>query len=382
MKKIINVDICGSGVVSSGGEKCFAELVRQFNILGYDQDVYLGWRSKTKSDLPENKNVHLIFLIENINISKSKFLVPFYYFLIFTKSVFLVKKEKEKFILISHSDAWPDVIFSFLFKLVNSSCKWVAINHMLLPKKKYDTNPFYIRFYNLLNQKVFFIFQKKANLLVSVNIMYSKMLKKYNKNVLIIGYGSERNNISIRNYSQRDIDLCFIGRFYPQKGIFQIPNILSKVDKLLERKNIKLSFIFIGEINENAKKLMQQLNSLSHRFDFKFVGFKSGEEKYELLGRSKLFIFPSNFESYGIVYLDAISVGTPVIEYDLECFNNHKNGVCKIPYLNNEIFARKIVELLNNENEYKFLSESGWKYSREVSWKNTAVRLLDEIDRL
>lgn len=380
MHKIINVAICSSGVVSSGGEKCFVELVKQFCFLGYDQEVFLGLNTGN-SDIPLKENIKLFYLEKTKKEEvKNKVLILFLYFSLFSKSLFKLKKYKEKIIIISHSDAWPDVIFAYFLKKLNPSAYWVAINHMLLPEKKYDANASIIRFYNYLNQIVFFFFQRGSDLLVSVNKVYEKQLARYNKNILIIKYGKEKTFDRIKNLNERSIDICFIGRFFHQKGVYQILEICKEVDKLLPEEKPKLLFVFIGEINAVAIEIMSRLREVDNRFDFKFVGFKSGDEKYELLGKSKLFMFPSLFESFGIVYLDAISVGTPVIEYDLEFFKDHKSGVIKVPFMDNKIFAQKIVEVLTNEKLFEKLSKEGYAYSDNFSWKKTALSILNKVN--
>jgi len=384
MKKIINIAICSSGKVHSGGEKCYVELLKQFRKLEYRQDVYLGYKEHA-NDLPVLRETDTFFLINKIVNIQNKFLALCLYFFLFLRSLFFLKKFDEPVVIISHSDAWPDVIFAYLLRKINSKAYWIAINHMLLPERKYDPNPSIIRSYSYLNQKLFFFFQKTSNLLVSVNEIYKNQLRKYNRNTLIIRYGKEKNFDKIKKFEQRYIDLCFIGRFFYQKGVYQIPEICEEIDKLLKRSNRKLSFLFIGNINSVAREIKKRLEKYSHRFSFRFVGFRSGDEKYELLSKSKLFMFPSFFESFGIVYLDAISVGTPVIEYDLKYFNDHKYGVIKVPFLNNKLFAKKIMELLTNKSLFEKLSIEGHNYSNNFSWENTALSILnkiDEIDRL
>lgn len=381
-RKIVNIGICSSGVVCSGGEKCFVELVKQFYLLGYDQEIFLGL-DVGKSDIVRDDRVKIIFVKKNHKekANKSKGSVLLLYGNLFFRSIFSLRKYKEKIIVISHSDAWPDVVFAYLLKWLNPDAYWIAINHMLLPEKKYDTNVPIIRFYNYLNQCIFFLLQRKSNLLVSVNEMYRKQLERRNKNVLIIQYGKEREFERVRSFGERNTDICFIGRFFHQKGVYQILEICREIDRLLPKEQPKLSFQLIGEINPVAIEIRDGLKELDNRFVFDFTGFISGDAKYELLGKSKVFMFPSLFESFGIVYLDAISVGTPVVEYDLECFGDHKEGVLKAPFKNNKIFAQKIVEILKNRKYFEELSGKGYAYSSNFSWKNTADRILNEANK-
>jgi len=207
-----------------------------------------------------------------------------------------------------------------------------------------------------------------------VNEMYLNQVKKYNQNVLIVKYGREFKADKIRTFEEREIDLCFIGRFYPQKGVSEIPEICQELSKIWNGG--KLKFIFIGTENRMSEDLKRRLAPMASHFEFEFLGFKAGFEKYDLLSKSKVFVFPSFFESFGIVYLDAISVGTPVVEYDLECFKAHRYGVIKVPFRNNKVFAQRIDSLLRDRELYNKQSTEGFQYSNNFSWQETAETLI------
>lgn len=45
----------------------------------------------------------------------------------------------------------------------------------------------------------------------------------------------------------------------------------------------------------------------------KFLGFVSGREKYEALSELSALFVPSDFENFGMIVTEALSVGTPVM---------------------------------------------------------------------
>ncbi|MBL7197099.1 MAG: glycosyltransferase family 4 protein [Candidatus Omnitrophica bacterium] len=342
--------------------------------------TYFGYSSLTKewSSRPNLKSFNL--LQSNIQKNLTKFKTGILYFALFFKSLkYLKDAEVSTGVVISHSDAWPDALFAFLFKLKNRNVKWVAINHFILPNplKGYENVytkrikiPSLVDLYQWFNQRLFFILQKKADLLVSINSNDRKYLLKKNKNVLIVKHGREYARKIELDFSNKVYDICFLGRFFKQKGIDEIPDIFSNLRKIYRGK---LNILFIGEQNNYARWLDGKLVSLEYNINF--AGFKYGDEKYQLLKKSKVLIFPSYFESFGIVYLDAISVGVPVVEYDLPCFADHKYGVIKVPFKDNYAFAQNLRSLLTNENLYKKLCFEGYHYSQEFSWDKTAKSL-------
>jgi len=375
--KIHNIYLCQCETILSGGEKFTYEVVPRwmkkyfcFNYFGYSK-LFEKWEADGKT------KTNSLFNIRPKVKSKAGMLIL--YFIIFFKSLKLIKKFKdERNVIISHSDAWPDTLFAFLLKLRNRGAKWIAITHMVLPSpfkgykyvytRKYKI-PSFIDLYQWFNMRIFFLLQKKADLLVSVNPCDRKYLLKKNKKVKIIRYGREYVGKPVLNSDNKVYDICFLGRFYEQKGIDEIPEIFENLRKVYHKK---FSVIFIGNKNNRSDQLEKELRMRGFDSSIQFLGPKRESEKYELLKKSKVLIFPSYFESFGIVYLDAISVGTPVVEYDLPCFIDHKSGVLKTPLGNNESFAKNLKRLLTDSVLYKKLALEGYLYSKEFSWDKTA----------
>ncbi len=380
--KIIHIHIGSADSGGGGGEKCFFELVKEYDRLGFKQEIYVGFKSSISEFRNLSKNAYVHYMIDKNLQIKNKILYLWLYFKTFFISFKYIKKYNENILIITHSEVFSSVVFARLLKWKNKKAFWIAIIHMLVPPKNFDLTPSIMRYYHILEQNIFFKIQKKSNLLVTVNEMYDAKLMKYNINRLNIKYGKEKEFFYINPFEKRTIDIIFIGRFYPQKGIDQIPDICRCIDDKLKSNgiDIKLNFGLIGVMNEEGERLKKNLNAFLSRFNFIFYGFKSGDEKYDLLGKSKVFVFPSHFESFGIVYLDAISVGTPVIEYDIPCFNDHRKGIIKVPYLNNEVFAEKIIKLLFNKELFNKLSIEGFDYSSEFSWKKTSNLILEKIN--
>jgi glycosyltransferase involved in cell wall biosynthesis len=73
-------------------------------------------------------------------------------------------------------------------------------------------------------------------------------------------------------------------------------------------------------------------------------------------------------------------MGIPTVEYDLPIYTDHKYGNIKVPFLNNEIFADKIAELLTDKALYAKISAEGVEYAKEFSWDKTAEIMLDKVN--
>lgn len=381
-----NIELSKSGIGLSGGEICLIELVRNWSEnVSFENIIYT----------PDNgRHVYEKFLlglrvkfheIGNYKIEK-QFGVVLSHFYKTILSLFHVKIFDDNFdhVIISHSDFFPTVIFSYILKARNPDARWLAFNHMLAPNPfkgfKYQFSERMYKFpsvnnlYFWINQRFFFYLARKSDLMLITNSSYLPYFRRYKDDILVIHYSSDvanyRNQLSFIPLNRKEYDACFIGRFHEQKGLFEILDIIDKIIKMGVRD---IKCVVIGNHkNANGEKFIKALRSRKLDKNIFVVGEKSGLEKYQILNNSKLFIFPSYYESFGIVYLEAISLGVPVLEYDLPIYQDHKYGAIKIPFLQNDVFAENIIQMLNNKSLYQKISEEGINYSKEFSWNATA----------
>jgi len=73
-----------------------------------------------------------------------------------------------------------------------------------------------------------------------------------------------------------------------------------------------------GPDEHRLRRLATDLG-IAHRVQF--VGWVSGRAKYELLASARIVAVPSRFETFGIVALEALATGTPVVAFDIPCLS-------------------------------------------------------------
>jgi glycosyltransferase involved in cell wall biosynthesis len=69
--------------------------------------------------------------------------------------------------------------------------------------------------------------------------------------------------------------------------------------------------------DEHRLRLLATDLGIAHRVQF--IGWVSGRAKYELLASARIVAVPSRFETFGIVALEALATGTPVVAFDIPC---------------------------------------------------------------
>jgi len=158
----------------------------------------------------------------------------------------------------------------------------------------------------------------KASFIVALNSDLQKYLEERYENVVCIP-----NGIDIVDY----IDLgessyiLFIGRISNEKGVHLLLNAYS----LLFRKHeVEDRLIIIGPVFEisYANKILRILKNNKDLKKKVFVKFRYLDinESRKIMGRAKIFVMPSFFETFGLATLEAMASSKPVVASDISSF--------------------------------------------------------------
>jgi glycosyltransferase involved in cell wall biosynthesis len=172
--------------------------------------------------------------------------------------------------------------------------------------------------------------------------------------------------------------LLFVGRLGPEKNIDFLIKVFHKV--FHEERNIK--FIIIGDGVER-NKLEELVLELDLHENIIFTGGKNRELVLDAYKQADLFIFASYTETQGLVVLESMAAGTPVVAlgkmgvYDLL---NHENaGGIMIKELNENDFAHEILRVLRDIELYKKLSENAINFVKENYSIEVSVKKILEV---
>ncbi len=102
--------------------------------------------------------------------------------------------------------------------------------------------------------------------------------------------------------------LGFLGRLHPRK---KVENLLYGMAMLAHPKECEL--VIMGKGDDNYEQLLRSEARRLELTNVTFSGFVSGKEKYEQLAQLSCLFVPSDFENFGMIVTEALSVGTPVM---------------------------------------------------------------------
>ncbi len=151
-------------------------------------------------------------------------------------------------------------------------------------------------------------------------------------------------------------------------------------DLSVEKENIILS---IGRIQEQKGQLqtiefLNNFKKIQNDFKCYFVGGPSGKHGNEYLHELKQTINTSKFETFGLVAIEANTMGVPVLTTNngslMEIIENNKNGYLSENLIDSNV-NNFVNNLFNNVTKYEEIHLSCIEKSKKYDWIKTANEL-------
>ena len=209
------------------------------------------------------------------------------------------------------------------------------------------------------------VFLNRADAIIATSSQYiktSSVLKRYKKKCSVIPIGIDTNRFQKPN--KRAVDrikdeygnriILFIGCLRYYKGLNVLIESFKKIDA-------KLIIIGNGPLKIELEKIIRQ-ESLSHKIFM--LGKLNDKNLCNFLHACNAFVLPSTLrsEAYGIVLLEAMACGKPIICTELGTgttfINQHLQTGIVVPPNNPHLLAQAINSLLNNSELSKRLGNA------------------------
>jgi glycosyltransferase involved in cell wall biosynthesis len=176
-----------------------------------------------------------------------------------------------------------------------------------------------------------------------------------------------------RAMKKDDIKLIYVGKLDKNKNT---STIIKAVD-ILRDKGYGASLDVVGDGPEHSN-LKKQAESSKSRDRIKFYGYMEKEDIINLYRKEDIFVMPSKYETFGLVYIEAITQGLPVVYTKNQGFDGYfDEGVVGygVNYKDTEEISKTIIEMVDRKTwEFKDIEE-GLKES--FDWKKIATRYMD-----
>ena len=272
----------------------------------------------------------------------------------------------------------PDIIHSHLFQpRIYSAMAHIISNYGILITHKHNkVNPKKHNILIILEMISILLSKKVIAISNSVKTSLRKIELVRSKKIFVLHNGIDYQKffkIADSNKILKVNPIIFgtICRLEPQKGISYL--LLAMKFILTKFPSAQLEIVGDGSLQQELKELTEKLGiSNSVKFFGKFT------DVIPFYRRMNIFILPSVYEGFGIVLLEAMAAGVPVIATNVdgirEVVINGESGIL-IPPKNPEAIAEAILKLIENPQLVKKLVDGGLMRSKSFDIKEHVMKL-------
>lgn len=181
------------------------------------------------------------------------------------------------------------------------------------------------------------------------------------ESVFICPYGANYSSINVpkKYYTDRPLQIVYVGNVTEMKGIYYLLEATQKIDKK------KATFTIVGNYDKDDVHFSKYIDSVS------FTGLILHSEVEKVLKNADLFVFPSLGDSFGLAVLEALSCGLPCIvsEYTgaKDIITDYENGfVVKAQSV--DAIVEKIDWCVTHKDKLQKMSENAIEVAKQYSW--------------
>ena len=204
-------------------------------------------------------------------------------------------------------------------------------------------------------------------------LMYEGISSDY---IFKIPYGVDENKFvgTGRSYDFDSFNVLFIGEVNQRKGINQVLRVAKNIH------NQSVNFNIVGGGYESASEEYSKYNDC-----VKFLGRVSFESLLGQLKDNQAFLFPTMGEGFGLVLLEAMAAGLPVITtpncagYDIVV--DGENGFV-VPVGDEKAIEEKLLWMKEHPEELKRMSDNAVSTARKYTWSRYENELITAVNKM
>jgi len=215
-----------------------------------------------------------------------------------------------------------------------------------------------MHFYNIPEEKVHVIHSG-----VNLDEFTNKNKKKYSEDI--------RDKYGI---NQNDLVLLFVGNPFERKGLRYVFEAMAK----LKTKNVKL--FILGR--DDTEPYMKLAKTLGIEDKIIFAGLLPGVAKY--FNIADIFVLPTLYEPFGLVILEAMASGLPVVTSKLagaaEIIEDGKDGFWIENPKNPSEIAESLNRLIEDDNLRNQMGRKAREKAEKHSWEVVAKQMMNVFE--
>jgi glycosyltransferase involved in cell wall biosynthesis len=262
----------------------------------------------------------------------------------------------------------------FLTPRFVNSVKIIALIHQLAREYWFYETPFPLNYlgYYLLEERWLRNYVDTPTVTVSESTRQDLLNLGFTK-VFVVPEGLDFTPLDKLPEKENYPVVAYVGRLKKAKR----PDHAIRAFMLVKEKIPEAEFWFIGE--GNFRKSLEKIA----KDGVKFFGYVSAREKIVLMKKAWVLVHPSVREGFGLNVVEANSLGTPCIAYNVSGLRDSiSDGITGLLVENGnvEALANGIIRFFKDEVLRLRLSRNGLEYAKHFSWDESARAFLKIIE--
>jgi len=189
----------------------------------------------------------------------------------------------------------------------------------------------------------------------------------------------------------RDRMVLYVGRIEPLKGVDTLIHAISILNGKVTKYPFHLAIIggepdaSVQEMTSEMARLQKLCDELGLEQTVIFLGKRSQDTLPYYYSAAEAVVMPSHYESFGLVALEAMACGTPVIASEVGGLAYLvKDGETGYTIRDDDpnALAARLVSLLGDPALRKRMGDCAAEYARDYKWEKIAVQIKDLYDEI
>ena len=179
----------------------------------------------------------------------------------------------------------------------------------------------------------------------------------------------EKDNKILKEMGIEGPFIAYLGVLDFRKGIVDILDAF----EIIKEKNKDIKLVLAGRLDKAVTPIWDRLKDYKYIDDVILTGFVSERQKRVLLSSAEVFLFPSEYEGFGLPVLEAMACGAPVITTNVSSLPEvGGDAAVYVTPKKPEELAAAIERLLDSETlRYDYIKK-GFNQCKKFSWDKTA----------
>lgn len=356
-----------------GAEVHIVEVVRELAKMGHEIHVFVGNDDRCKVLFDDgNIKVHPVkyWKIKNFN--------SFFFALAAKKGII---KSGIKFDLIHAKQVYPQAILGAKLKKLLKIPLYVTVQNPLAYKEEMVLKGFWAGLFArglwVLEMQVRSAL-RTSDVCACVSSYSLNEAKKLGANkCVLIPNGIDLEKFKIYDGQRNKFEISTTSTLIPRNGIDILIEALPAVLGKFPETRLKIA----GE-GPMEKILRERVRELNIADKVEFLGTIKHGEIPELVKKSHVFVRPSRFEGFGVSFIEAMALGTPVVTCPvggiLDFITDGESGLL-VPVNDPLALSNAIIRVFENEVEMKAITAKARKIVEErYQWTEIAKKVTEE----